>query len=1428
MAAKVLCLTLLLGQVPSMAYAETIDSDIGNDKTLVCVDDEYAEEKEESEVNSTVIEENGDESDAEILHSGVSGDLEWQIDSNGKLSISGEGDYACDCNYNGIYTPEWCKYAQDIRKVDLKDLDTLSMTSMQSMFAFFKNLEILNLSNFDTSNVKCMSYMFEGCSSLKTLDLSDFDTSNVTTMYRMFDSCSSIEILDLSRFKTSKVKDMAWMFVECENLKILDLSSFDTSNVTTMDQMFAECSSLEALDLSNFDTSNVTNMYKMFQRCSSLETLDLSNFDTSHITDMNSMFSSCGSLETLDLSSFDTSNVTNMGYMFSGCMNLKKLNLSNFDTSNFTGMYMMFKYCSNLEILDLSNFDTSNVTSMISMFDSCRSLEILNLGNFDTSNVTDIQYMFYECVNLISSITISGNISSYKECFYQCSTEPNSNFEVKYDKNCSKELAQKIVNTRSEKSNVYLEESDDVVNAEKQVLYFSKWDAEKQIAYLGSSDYLGSAVTDKTDTSFETNVDNLVGKYVLASTQDRDDNMVDSDYLISIEPVESIYGKITEISDSSVTINEKTYTISEKCELPAFTDLEGEKSIIHLYDDKVVKIEKLQVGSGTVEEWNKDTGELSVTSNNDKKTYKLSYFTDGENITIPNSGKDVRILCDSENLFYEAYAYSSKFTIGRDNFSFSNSAADFLNDDELKKWTKCTKEEEKRKKYASETAESKDYFPIQITKSSYNKLVDGLDESLKEELYHKTHFENWGGSCYGMSAVMAIRFIEEPRLPIKSIFPVDVTTTNGLPKAKDSENVEDVISFYQLLYNFPEVANGEMQLEEEVKSNYTEALNQLINEIRKEDPVIVAIMRIENGKIKGAHAVLLLGVQEETDDCYKIKVCDPNYPNSFKYMLLYKNKAADNKWLSINYNGSDRAEKEEDTYTVLYNYVSGVETMDLKNYFAETSKSRTIVKYDNPMLKIASGTKVKLNVNNSQLEINDETVLNENIYGPYPEMSDLTSEKNATTRTYFLKNPKSDSKYEIEIEPDSEAAEIRLILNNHSFSISTDEDISVDLDDKSGKISVESDKAANVSLKVTSNEISDEWQYPTVALDLTDTKNATMQVTEEGVELSGDNLKNAEIASKNDDTVKSSEINTDEKEITIADSDGDHLEINDKDSKPEVDAVTNLKASAYGKNKVRVQWTKSANADGYLVYGKRSSKGKYGYIGMTTKNDYYVDNKALDADYNFYWVYPYKLDNDGKKIINTSCKYVYAKGICAGVTNLKAAAAGKNKVKLTWTASANAEGYVIYGRKDSGTYGYMGMTSKTTYTDSKAADNEYNFYWVYPYMTDSAGKRAINTSCKYVYAKGVCTAVTNLKATGQKGSVKLTWIKSPDADGYLIYGRKDSGTYGYMGMTSKTSYIDKKAAKTEYNFYWVYPYHKGADGKIIVGQGGKYVYGKAK
>ena len=119
-------------------------------------------------------------------------------------------------------------------------------------------------------------------------------------------------------------------------------------------------------------------------------------------------------------------------------------------------------------------------------------------------------------------------------------------------------------------------------------------------------------------------------------------------------------------------------------------------------------------------------------------------------------------------------------------------------------------------------------------------------------------------------------------------------------------------------------------------------------------------------------------------------------------------------------------------------------------------------------------------------------------------------------------------------------------------------------------------------------------------------------------------------------------------------------------------------------------------------------------------------------------------------------------------------------------------------------------------------------YSIDPYVMGADGNRIVGKSPAYVYAKGICASVTNLKAASQNGAVKLTWTKSADAEGYLIYGKTESGKYGYIGMTSKTGYIDKKASKKEWNFYWVFPYYKNADGKMIVGQTGKYVYGKAK
>ncbi len=180
-------------------------------------------------------------------------------------------------------------------------------------------------------------YMFYECSSLTTLDLSNLDTSRVTSMNSMFGSCSGLGTLDLSSFDTSRVTSMGSMFGCCSGLETLDLSTFDTSSVTVMWGMFWFCTKLATLNVDNFDTSNVEITGYMFAFCGKLTTLNLSSFDTSSVTRMGKMFSGCSSLTSLDLSNFDTSNVTDIDAMFGNCSNLTELNISSFDLTKVDG-----------------------------------------------------------------------------------------------------------------------------------------------------------------------------------------------------------------------------------------------------------------------------------------------------------------------------------------------------------------------------------------------------------------------------------------------------------------------------------------------------------------------------------------------------------------------------------------------------------------------------------------------------------------------------------------------------------------------------------------------------------------------------------------------------------------------------------------------------------------------------------------------------------------------------------------------------------------------------------------------------------------------------------------------------------------------------------------------------------------------------------
>lgn len=273
-------------------------------------------------------------------------------------------------------------------------------------------------------------------------------------------------------------------------------------------------------------------------------------------------------------------------------------------------------------------------------------------------------------------------------------------------------------------------------------------------------------------------------------------------------------------------------------------------------------------------------------------------------------------------------------------------------------------------------------------------------------------------------------------------------------------------------------------------------------------------------------------------------------------------------------------------------------------------------------------------------------------------------------------------------------------------------------------------------------------------------------------------------------------------------------------------SVSNLKASVTGSRKVTLRWSGISNADGYLIYRQVGNKGSFSYRYLV-KGTSYTDTTASNYNYNFYRIYPYYFDDDGVRRIGSSNSYVYAYPKLTAVTNLKATTSN-TKIKLTWSAVNDAAGYIIYRREGSGDFKYLYMVTGTSYTDSSARIGVYDFYRVYPYKYVN-GVRKLGPSTAYVYGKPSLSAVTNLKATGQSNSVKLTWTASTRATGYFIYKRDSKGKFQYIGYTNGTSYTDKKASKTSYNFYRVYLYYKpNLNAKRIMGPSNAYVYAKAK
>ncbi len=434
LAATVLCGTLFLTE-PGIVYAlpdaqAAPDSIQGAEDKTEAADSTYEEntseedtdgeagpedsvpdetlEESAAEENETDPEE-GEENGSVLLNEGedglpggtveIGGQITWQIDADGMLTVEGTGDFqerGKSDQWFQAQTP-WYPYREQILSAKV---NVTGLTNANGLFDGCMNLTNADLSSLDTSQVTDMAFMFGGCEKLSNVDVSHFDTSQVTTMSFMFCSCMSLPGIDVSGFDTSRVVNMSYMFASCWELADVDVSGFDTSQVANMSFMFSDCKKLPRADVSHFDTGCVTNMSSMFMGCQSLESVDVSGFDTSQAEYMGCMFDDCEKLTALNLKGFDTGKVLIMNGMFSGCKSLSSLDVSSFDVSRVENLSTMFFNCSGLKTLDVGHFDTRKVENMSGMFSGCSGLKELDVSSFNTGRVKDMSFMFYGCQSL--------------------------------------------------------------------------------------------------------------------------------------------------------------------------------------------------------------------------------------------------------------------------------------------------------------------------------------------------------------------------------------------------------------------------------------------------------------------------------------------------------------------------------------------------------------------------------------------------------------------------------------------------------------------------------------------------------------------------------------------------------------------------------------------------------------------------------------------------------------------------------------------------------------------------------------------------------------------------------------------------------------------------------------------------------------------
>ena len=256
--------------------------------------------------------------------------------------------------------------------------------------------------------------------------------------------------------------------------------------------------------------------------------------------------------------------------------------------------------------------------------------------------------------------------------------------------------------------------------------------------------------------------------------------------------------------------------------------------------------------------------------------------------------------------------------------------------------------------------------------------------------------------------------------------------------------------------------------------------------------------------------------------------------------------------------------------------------------------------------------------------------------------------------------------------------------------------------------------------------------------------------------------------------------------------------------KPTLSKVTGVKLGGRAADALRINWTKNASADGYIV--EMYQGNKWARVGKITNNSITTFRKSgLKAGtvYNFR-VRAYKMS--GKTAVYSAYSTELAARTNPSVmTGVKLSGRAADALRINWSKNTSADGYIVEMYQGNKWVRVAKIANSNTTTFRKAGLKASSVYKFRVRAYKMSGKTALygNYSAT-VTARTNPSIVKGVKIGGKaKDALRVNWTKNSSAQGYIVEMYKGGKWVRVAKITNGNTTTFRKAGlakNTTYKF----------------------------